>query len=564
MVVTQVLLGVNVCLLLGLAVVGWRNRTTVAARSFAVLQAVSAVWAALTVVGLWLPPGAARLSVWGVTTGTSLVVVTLWFGFILSYTGREDWLTVRRGGVVAAPLIAGGAVYGLAPSWSLLAGETEQATIAAGTVVVSSVGPVGAVLGAYVYAVFLVGLALVVRTVLEGDGLFAGQAIALVLGTLVTVLASAGAIAGVPVDGYPLTQVALGGQSLFWGYAVFRQQFLALVPGVARIGERVVFGELDDGVLVVDSDGTVLRANPRARAFLGHDADGLVGASVDDLLDRMRASSIADLPARFQRQGRTYRATASTVTNWRGDDVGRALVIRDVTDLVERQQRLQVLNRVLRHNVRNDVNVLLGVADRLRQHHDPAVTALGETVARETDGLESISTKVVEIERLFDRTTVVETVDLPALVEDVTTPLADRHPDATVATAVAVDELRTDRWLLSVVLEELVENALLHAGDAPRVNVEATRSGDDVRIAVSDDGPGIPEIEVDTIRSGEETDLQHATGLGLWLVYWGTRTLGGDVEIVTSDEGSTVALSLADRRDGREDGAAAARRPDVA
>jgi len=547
---TSTVLVATAGLLLCLAVVGWRNRSVPSARSFAALEAVSAVWVGLVLVGLQLPAGRERLAVWGLATGGSLVTVALWLGFILIYTGREEWVRPRRFSALVAPLTAGATAYAVAPSWSPLVARTEQRTLSVGTVVEASVGTVGGVLGIYVYAVFLAGLALVVVTVLRGSELFAGQATALVLGTLVTVLASAGELVGVPVSGYPLTEVALGGQSLFWGYAVFRQQFLALVPGVARIGERAAFEELDDGVLVVGGDGTVIRANPRARSYLGAERGKLVGTAVRTVLGRMEAAALADLPTRFRRQGRTYQATVSAVTNWEGDPVGRVVAIRDVTGLVRRQQRLQVLNRVLRHNVRNDANVLLDVAERLQDRDDPELVSLGETVAEETDDLVTISGNVVEIERLFDRTTTVDPVDLRALVEGAVEVLADRYTAGTVATTVDDggdrSQLHTDRWLLSTVLKELVENALEHAGDAPRVSVEASRTEDGARIVVADDGPGIPSTEVETIRSGEETDLQHATGLGLWLVYWGAQSLGGDVRITVSETGSTVTLSVPD------------------
>jgi len=53
----------------------------------------------------------------------------------------------------------------------------------------------------------------------------------------VTIVASFLAIIGVPSPGYPTTAVALSGQTLSRGYAVFGQQFLQVVPVIATIGE---------------------------------------------------------------------------------------------------------------------------------------------------------------------------------------------------------------------------------------------------------------------------------------------------------------------------------------
>ncbi|MFB6218538.1 MAG: histidine kinase N-terminal 7TM domain-containing protein [Halobacteriaceae archaeon] len=545
---TTALLAATAVVLVALAVLGVRNRTTPGARLFTALEVVSVLWVALTLVGLSTPPGPVRVRLWGGSTALSLLTIVLWFAFILRYTGRERWLTLRRFGAVAAPLVATSVVYVVAPSWPPLVGALRQATIPAGTVVQSGIGPVGAVLAAYIYLVFLAGIVLVIKTVLEGNTRFVGQALALVVGTLVPVVASVGAIVGAPARGYPLTQVGLAPQSLLWGYAVFRQELLGLVPAVARLGERAVFEELDDGLLVVGGDGTVLRANPRAREYLG--TDTLAGEPVEAVLAEMGVDSVAALPARFRRGGRTYQAKASAVTGWRGDALGWALVVRDVTGLVRRGQRLQVLNRILRHNVRNDMTVVAGAADVIQREGDADIADLGETVARRAEALTTISEKALDAERVFDQSRAVESVDLASLVEDVVAEHADSHPDATAEVTVAADRVRTDRRLLSLVVEEVVENAFVHTGEAPAVGVTVTREGDGVRVAVTDDGPGIPPAELEPIRAGEETALRHTSSFGLWLVHWGVQSLGGDIEVETSDAGSTVALSVPDLDEG--------------
>ncbi|PSQ41556.1 hypothetical protein BRD14_06135 [Halobacteriales archaeon SW_5_68_122] len=99
---TRLVLASSLFLLCGLAIVGWRNRSDPGAGVFGLLEAVSAVWVALTVVGLSLPPGVARLRVWGATTALSLLVVLLWMAFILRYTGRDRWLRPTRFGVHGA------------------------------------------------------------------------------------------------------------------------------------------------------------------------------------------------------------------------------------------------------------------------------------------------------------------------------------------------------------------------------------------------------------------------------------------------------------------------------
>lgn len=67
-----------------------------------------------------------------------------------------------------------------------------------------------------------------------------------------------------------------------------------------------------------------------------------------------------------------------------------------------------------------------------------------------------------------------------------------------------------------------------------------------IEVSVTDDGPGIPETEYSPIVNGGETALDHASSLGLWLVNWGVQSLGGEVAIDTTGNGSTVTLSVPD------------------
>jgi signal transduction histidine kinase len=537
---TPGILVVNTLLLGWLSTVGWKNRERPSARVFAALQAVSMLWAGLTFVSLFVAHGSLRVGLWGGVTGLSMLAIGLWLAFILQYTGRDSWVHSWLFRVAVVPLVAGALLYTIAPTWSPLSGELTQSTIPAGTIVMSSIGPVGALLGVYIYAVFTVGLVLVAKTVLERNRLFVGQALALTGGTLVTVLGSVGAIIGVPVKGFPVTQVALGPQSILWGYAVFREQFLTQIPAVARIGEQAVLRDLDDGVVVV-GDETVVQANSRACEYIG--IDSLVGKPLAKLFAVFGVSDFTEFPVRFQRRGRTYQVKTSPVSDWHGVEIGRSLVVQDVTELVRRQERLEVLNRILRHNLRNDLNVILGAANQIENRSGSEIVALGETVERKARELSGLSEKALEVERMFEQQSKAVPVDVDTLVCDVVGSLATDHQAADIEKSMDAGEIETEPRIVRVVVREMVENALVHGGTKPAVTVSTARQGDTVEVVVADDGPGIPDSEIGPVKSGTETPLNHASSLGVWLISWGARALGGEVSFTTED-GSTVRLSI--------------------
>jgi len=66
---------------------------------------------------------------------------------------------------------------------------------------------------------------------------------------------------------------------------------------------------------------------------------------------------------------------------------------------------------------------------------------------------------------------------------------------------------------------------------------------------VSDDGDGVSALEREVLERESETDLEHASGLGLWFVHWTVQASGGDLSF---EGGSTVSvtLPLADEDEG--------------
>jgi len=111
--------------------------------------------------------------------------------------------------------------------------------------------------------------------------------------------------------------------------------------------------------------------------------------------------------------------------------------------------------------------------------------------------------------------------------------------------------LRTDAEILRTALTSPLENAVGYAESS--VTVSITPTGDGYRIAISDDGPGIPAAELESLAAGTETPLQHGRGLGLWQLTWGIDALDGDLSFETED-GTTVEITLTDLTEWPEHG----------
>jgi len=118
----------------------------------------------------------------------------------------------------------------------------------------------------------------------------------------------------------------------------------------------------------------------------------------------------------------------------------------------------------------------------------------------------------------------------------------------TVETAVpAAASVVTDRAAFRAAVAAALDNAVEYADG--EVSVTARRDGDAVVVEITDDGPGIPDAELEALHRGTETELRHGRGLGLWQLRWGVDELNGTLSFDTAD-GTTVRMRVPDRRGG--------------
>jgi signal transduction histidine kinase len=219
-------------------------------------------------------------------------------------------------------------------------------------------------------------------------------------------------------------------------------------------------------------------------------------------------------------------------------------------ELREREQRLQVFNRVLRHNLRNDMTVVVNYAEFVAEEtDDDAVREAADKIAERGWGLVDLSEKARQVGAALEggeETGPVET-DVPSVVADAATAVRDEHPDADISVESADVPSARAIPALDTAVENVCENAVEH-NDDPAVSVSVEAATDDqrwVRIEVADDGSGIPNHERAVLTEGEETDLEHGSGLGLWLVNWVVERSGGRLTFADNEpNGSVVRMDL--------------------
>lgn len=202
---------------------------------------------------------------------------------------------------------------------------------------------------------------------------------------------------------------------------------------------------------------------------------------------------------------------------------------------------VNVLDRVLRHNIRNELTIIRANARLHSEQHEECTEC--ERIVTAADELIDMSETARQLGKAINADTEWGPLELVSVVSDVVDRAHTIYPDLSIETTTP-DRLVVAAYpSVETALWELVENAAEYAGPNPRVEITLTESDDNVQLAVADDGPGLPESERDVLQAGTETQLVHGSGLGLWSVYWVALNHRGDLSLDTTD-GTRVTLTL--------------------
>ena len=391
--------------------------------------------------------------------------------------------------------------------------------------------------------------------------------------------------------------VALGGLAglAFGFYELALRQAQATIEDTANRLDAIVSGS-PIPIIAVDEAGVVTMWNPAAAEKFHYDADSAIGdpyplappeleSEVEDHLERLRAGEeLAGVETvRERRDG--VRRDVELWTNRLVDDTGQfegaVVLIVDVSERKRREQEVQVLHRVLRHNLRNDLNVIQGNAARIEETlepladrmadldppgthsdgHDPDGEPLASTVrATVPDTIEHTrlmtrtATELVDLTEKAQRAETIlrstrenhSAIGLESLVEHPIRDLELEYPEAAFDLDLDEDLRVLVNGPVGVAVRELAENAVVHTGEStPTIRIEAFEDRERACIEIHDDGPGVPAEERRVMAAGEESAMLHSSGLGLWLANWLVNRSGGTISFEeTGESGATARIEL--------------------
>ncbi|MDS0284103.1 sensor histidine kinase [Haloarcula onubensis] len=214
--------------------------------------------------------------------------------------------------------------------------------------------------------------------------------------------------------------------------------------------------------------------------------------------------------------------------------------------LARQRDNLELLTRMMSHDIRNDLQVVGAVAEMLGEHVEGTQREYVEKIRRSTAAAVELTTSAQELVEAMLRT---DTEPVPVALRTILSAQIDRVAETHTAATITVDGEIPDVGVLAdemlgSVFRNVLKNAVQHnRGDDPTVVVNVDTDAETVRVRVADDGPGVPDERKESIFGrGERGMSSEGTGIGLYLVQTLVEQYGGRVWVTDNDPTGAVLV----------------------
>ena len=332
-----------------------------------------------------------------------------------------------------------------------------------------------------------------------------------------------------------------------------RRDLLAEIEGV--------FDAALDAVLVVDESDTIRRANASSEGMLGV---SVVGRKFTDFLVHPLDADVMIAQRAIVTRGRRADGSEFWAEVSEGKvieqsrRVRRAVVIRDATQRIETQEKLEHMRDQfvsnMTHELRTPLTAIIGYTDWLLEGAEGDTKADLETIRNSAAELSSLVDGILDFKRTTEAQANTTDVDFSALVEKVTIHLIPAAASRNVYIATHFDSsvrVNGDHEQLERVVANLVSNAIKYSKADGEVTITLRAFDRTAQLVIADQGIGISPGDQARIferffrASSAVSAGIPGTGLGLSIARDVARAHKGDLILESSlGVGTTMTLRL--------------------
>ena len=321
-----------------------------------------------------------------------------------------------------------------------------------------------------------------------------------------------------------------------------------------------IIRNMQEGLILLDSETTILSINPAARALF--DTDGFcIGKSIfavepgQEMRDAVNgALDHGHAEMRLQKNGRQYQFDLSRIES-DGSMAGAVILAIDVTDGVNAEQNRREFSANVSHELKTPLQSIIGSAELLESGLvKPEDTArFVSRIRKEAQRLVTLVQDIIRLSQLDEGVPMPkEPVSLLTLCREVAEELSDTADSKAVTVTVEGQDAQLPgvRRLLYEIVFNLCDNAIKYNVSGGTVTVTVT-GGEHPAICVRDTGIGIPpEHQGRVFERFYRVDKSHSkesggTGLGLSIVKHAAQYHNARLSLEsTPGQGTAITVSF--------------------
>ncbi|RJP17701.1 MAG: PAS domain S-box protein [Candidatus Abyssobacteria bacterium SURF_5] len=334
-----------------------QKREAPEATTLFILMTAAAVWCFAYMLEL----GSVELSgklFWAKMKYFGIVAVSpTWLILCLQYTNRETWIKPRYIGLLCiVPL------FNLILVWTnhlhtlYWTGAALEKT-GAFSVIELVVGPGFWFCTAHNYLLMLCGAILILGAFLRSNPLYRKQATTMLLAALFPWAGNVLFVAGwTPLEHLDLTPFAFVVSGMLCGWAILHQGLLDLIP----VAHASIVSGITDSIIVLDRQNRLVETNPSAQRLVSLSAADMLGRPLQEILPELsrqfdpslvKIIAVEDIEFGTGADRRIYELRLSPLADRKGVQIGKVLVLRDVTKNRLAEENAKQQNEFLRNVV---------------------------------------------------------------------------------------------------------------------------------------------------------------------------------------------------------------------
>lgn len=505
----------------------WKNKDNLGAKPLIATNVSVGSWITLLFISTITPQPvneiAARLLYFPLSTSVASI-----FAFSLEYTGREEYVTGKTIAALSIHPIIGVILAFVNP------GEAYITVIEPTKMgVIENWGILFWIHATYSYTLILTAAALMLRFFIRNNKtVYQGQSMLLLIGILAGVSLNAVYLVGDVV--FNTSAVGTVIAMVVFSYAIMKYDLTNITP-VAR--EKIV-EHIRDGVIVLNKDDKIINMNDSAKEVLSVN-EKCIGRNIHNITEETKLSdsyqSIVDQQneVTIDYNNKRLRFQHEVMTNDRGEDFGRLLIIEDITEQVEREEKLRQKNEELdqfastiAHDLRNPLSAAKGYLNTgLKQNNEEMLKEAQEQQERMQEMIEDI----LKMSKAGDKVNDKKEVELRQTAKQ-----GWKHAETNMNDLeIAFDEevsLKADKTRLLQIFENLFRNAEDHnkekitvtigllSDDKPVDDDKSIGDNDINGFFIADNGTGIKPTKREKVFEHGHTTSKNGTGFGLSII----------------------------------------------